>query len=881
MTDVRLGVPALRVRGLHKRFGSRRVLRGVELELRAGEILALVGENGAGKSTIVRCIARTDGAEAGTMELGGVALASDAISVRDQGLTVVWQDLALCDNLSAVANVFLGNERLDGLLLNEATMVAETQALFERLSIDIPQPLLPVGILSGGQRQLVAIARAVLRSPAVLVLDEPTASLGVTETQVVERLQAQLRASGTAILLVSHRLEQVFKLADRIAVLRDGRVVATVSPLEVHPDDVVAMISGVEADSTARRQLRRLRSLVDQLAEVEPSASLPLIVSAMAEALGIQQLCVHLLDQPDDEGRVRLRRSAAVGLRGPFLDHLGLLPIGPSGGPPGIAASTGEVVVVEDVSRDRRWRSGPPSAPGPTGPPRAPGAPGPTSPTSPTSPLGPPGPTSPSDDDSPTGADPGSAPRSSWSVPILGSFAVIGTISGYADTVGRPQADQLELVSLYAGHAAAAIERERLLGDATRRNRVLETLREVLDTLAGPQPAQGGLSVALLALCRGLGADAIVFRTATGAPTSIVLSALDGDQQSTASEHQRLAAAAIVAEPGLIERARLVGPDVLAVPIEAPDGRAVLTAWWADPTRSSDDAVDLLHDAARSLRLALERQAVERANAEAASLRRSQTRQREFLFRLNHELRTPLTAIQGFASTLRQPDVDWDLASQQRFLDSIASESARMGRLVGDLLDFSAIDSGDLRLQPDWCDLALVLEAARRCVTEAPSSIFELSSAELPSIWADHDRLEQVFVNLLENAVRHASGLTRVIVTARLSSSAAEVEIRVADDGGGIGWDPAERERVFRPHERGRTDGPGAGLGLAIARGIVEAHGGTIDLEPVAVGTSVLVTIPVEAAAEPVIEHLPTPAPAADHDQALPPVPEPAAVRFR
>jgi signal transduction histidine kinase len=292
-----------------------------------------------------------------------------------------------------------------------------------------------------------------------------------------------------------------------------------------------------------------------------------------------------------------------------------------------------------------------------------------------------------------------------------------------------------------------------------------------------------------------------------------------------------------------------VADDTLAVPIDAPDGPAVVTAWWADPGCRSDDALDLLDDAARSLRLALERQVAERANAEAALLRRSQRRQREFLFRLNHELRTPLTAIQGYASTLRQPDVDWDLASQQRFLDSIATESARMGRLVGDLLDFSAIDSGDLRLVPDWCDLGLVLEAARRCVTEAPASLFDLRSRDVPPIWGDHDRLEQVFVNLFENAVRHAPGLTRVAVTAGVAPSGAEVEVRITDDGRGLGWDPEERERVFRPHVRGRTDGPGAGLGLAIARGVVEAHGGTIALEPVAVGTSVLVTLPIEPAA--------------------------------
>jgi signal transduction histidine kinase len=213
---------------------------------------------------------------------------------------------------------------------------------------------------------------------------------------------------------------------------------------------------------------------------------------------------------------------------------------------------------------------------------------------------------------------------------------------------------------------------------------------------------------------------------------------------------------------------------------------------------------------------------------------------------MNHELRTPLTAIQGYASTLRQPDVHWDAPSQRRFLDSIASESARMGRLVGDLLDFSAIDSGTMRLVPDWCDLALVLEAARRCVT-APSSLISVDGdADLPPVWADHDRLEQVFVNLLDNAVRHASGATAISVDARHDPRHGTVVVRVTDDGAGI---PEELgDRVFLPHERGASAAQGVGLGLAIARGIVDAHGGRIGLEPVARGTSVAVVIPVEPA---------------------------------
>jgi signal transduction histidine kinase/ABC-type multidrug transport system ATPase subunit len=793
----------LRVRGVQKRFGNLNVLQGVDLDLRAGEIVALVGENGAGKSTLVQCIARTYSPDAGTIQVAGRPLASDAQGARDQGVAVVWQDLALCDNLSAVANVFLGGERRLRFLLDDGAMLAEAKDLFERVHLSIADPLRPVGTLSGGQRQLVAIARSLLRNPSVLILDEPTASLGVTETEVIQRLLAELRSLGTSILVVSHRLEQVFGLADRIAVLRGGRIVANVSSLEVHPDDVVAMISGVEADSTARRQLRRLNSLVEQLAGVEPVASLPMIVSAMAEALGVDRLCLHLLDYADSEAGPRLQRFAAIGLDAALLAALAWLPVGPAGGPPGLAAASGQPVVVEDARLDPRW-----------------------------SPL------------RSAGRD---GPRSCWSAPIVGTQGVLGTFSGFADTVGRPQADNLELVSLYASYAAAAIEREHLLADVNRRNRMLETLRGVLDTLAGPEAAQGGLAVALLALCRGLGADVIALHHADGTHAEFGPTELSPRMRATATRSQRQAAAAILSSAGRVDRGRPVGDDVLAVPIAAPSGRAVVTAWWADPRRLTNDALDLLDDAARSLRLALEREALEEANAEAALLRSSQRQQREFLFRLNHELRTPLTAIQGYASTLLQTDVTWDSSSQQRFLGSIALESARMGRLVGDLLDFSAIDSGTLRLLPDWCDLTLVLEAARRCVTEGPAALFDLDDAGdragLPPIWGDHDRLEQVFVNLFENAARHAEGLTRVEVRTVLNPGAESITVRVSDDGQGIPVSMAER--VFLPHERGATDG-GAGLGLAIARGIIEAHGGTVTLEPSTRGTSIAVTLPVE-----------------------------------
>ena len=162
----------------------------------------------------------------------------------------------------------------------------------------------------------------------------------------------------------------------------------------------------------------------------------------------------------------------------------------------------------------------------------------------------------------------------------------------------------------------------------------------------------------------------------------------------------------------------VAGQQVLAVTFAAPAGPTVLLAGWRGGPATAD-ATALMEDAAHSLRLALEREEAGLAHQEATALRRSQELQRGFLSRLSHELRTPLTAIRGYASSLMQPDVTWDGDSQRRFLQRIAAESARLGRLVGDLLDFSAIESGILRLQQDWCDLSLVLDAAVACLPPA------------------------------------------------------------------------------------------------------------------------------------------------------------------
>ena len=318
------------------------------------------------------------------------------------------------------------------------------------------------------------------------------------------------------------------------------------------------------------------------------------------------------------------------------------------------------------------------------------------------------------------------------------------------------------------------------------------------------------------------------------------------------------------------------GGRYLSVTFAVPDGRTVLLAGWRDGTRS-DDATDLLEDAANSLRLALERERALLAQQEAMALRQSRELQRTFLRRLSHELRTPLTAITGYATSLLQQDVTWDADSQQRFLSRIAAESARLGRLVNDLLDFSTIESGILRLNSDWCDIPLVLDAAVAVLPpDAASQVTVRVSADnggggLPAIWADHDRLEQVFVNLLGNALGHNPPGTKVVVTAR-ADGAGTVTVRVADDGEGL---PPELARAVtqaagqrdpRWHDvlasgtiRPRRRGSGAGLGLSIASGIVAAHGGRLELEPTERGTCFLITLPVE---KPVTMSVDKPAPA-------------------
>jgi len=790
--------PLLEIRDLSVSFGPVQALLGVDLAVHEGEVVALAGENGAGKTTLVRCIGGDIAPNSGEIRIGGQPVQADPGALARQGVSVLWQDLALCENLDIAANLMLGRERRKHLM-SEVKMHTEASRMLTDLGISLPATTRDIRSLSGGQRQLVAVGRAIAHRPRLLLLDEPTAALGVAMSKQVEDLITGLRQQGTSVLLACHDIDMMFRLADRIVVLRHGRVVAEVRPSEVHPDDVIALLSGQDADSSARSQLTRLHGLTGRLVSADPSSSLSLILSALGAALGSERLCIHLVSGNE------LACAASLGVADPLLSAWTRLPFGPAGGPAGVAAATGEPVIAEDVRGGGSW--------------------------------------------APFESLARSARvASSWSVPVLGPRGLAGVITVFRSMPGKPKRDDLDLVTLYAGYAASAIERDSLLDEVTARNRVLETIREMLETLAGPLPVSQSLGVALQALCRGLQADeaVLVVRRAAQEP-EVRAAAGRADRPLAGGSDDLVATAAGVLSQSLTDdvavHAHGVRGRMVTVPFAAPGGGAALVACWRHAPQPADAAA-LAEDAARSLQLALEREEASVAHQEALTLRRSQELQRGFLSRLSHELRTPLTAIRGYASSLLQPDVTWDSESQHRFLRRIAAESARLGRLVDDLLDFSAIESGILRLQPDWCDLSLVLEAAIACLPPDISPPVKLSCAPgLPVIWADHDRLEQVFVNLLANAVGHNPAGTNVRITA--VARAEHVEVTVADDGAGLSPDTAKAP--FEPARRRRGPTAGAGLGLSIAQGIVTAHGGRIELVAQPRGTCFRICLPIEA----------------------------------
>ncbi|MET9296860.1 ATP-binding cassette domain-containing protein [Streptomyces sp. NPDC003077] len=249
--------PVLALRSVSKRFGAVQALTDVELEIHSGEVVALVGDNGAGKSTLVKAIAGVGPADAGTIEWQGRPVIVDRPhTAQELGIATVYQDLALCDNLDVVGNLFLGREIVRGGVLDEVEMERRARELLATLSIRIPSVRIPVASLSGGQRQTVAIARSLLGEPKVVILDEPTAALGVEQTAQVLDLVERLRERGLGVVLISHNMADVKAVADRVAVLRLGRNNGTFDVKTTSQEEIVSAITGATDNAVTRRKAR-------------------------------------------------------------------------------------------------------------------------------------------------------------------------------------------------------------------------------------------------------------------------------------------------------------------------------------------------------------------------------------------------------------------------------------------------------------------------------------------------------------------------------------------------------------------------------------------------------------------------------------------------
>ncbi len=237
--------PILQLRGVNKSFGAVQVLHDVDLDVRAGEVTALVGDNGAGKSTLVKCVAGIHPVDSGEIRFDGQPVAIHGpTDASHLGIEVVYQDLALADNLDIVQNMFLGRERTKGGLLDETDMEQAARKTLASLSVrTVKSVRTQVASLSGGQRQTVAIAKAVLWNSKLVILDEPTAALGVAQTAQVLELVRRLADNGLAVVIISHNMNDVFAVADRIAAMYLGQVAALVPATEVTHQQVVELIT--------------------------------------------------------------------------------------------------------------------------------------------------------------------------------------------------------------------------------------------------------------------------------------------------------------------------------------------------------------------------------------------------------------------------------------------------------------------------------------------------------------------------------------------------------------------------------------------------------------------------------------------------------------
>jgi D-xylose transport system ATP-binding protein len=236
--------PLVEMRDIHVSFGGIKAVDGVTCDLYPGEVVGLLGHNGAGKSTLIKVLSGANPKDSGDILIDGEnATIRNARDARRYNIETIYQTLALADNLDAAANLFLGRELLTPSgMLDEVRMEAETREIMGRLNPNFRKFAAPVKALSGGQRQSVAIARAVYFDARVLIMDEPTAALGVQETQMVSALIKQLKAEGIGIFLISHDIHDVFDLSDRLTVMKNGHLVGTVRTEEVSKDDVLGMI---------------------------------------------------------------------------------------------------------------------------------------------------------------------------------------------------------------------------------------------------------------------------------------------------------------------------------------------------------------------------------------------------------------------------------------------------------------------------------------------------------------------------------------------------------------------------------------------------------------------------------------------------------------
>jgi ABC-type sugar transport system ATPase subunit len=237
-------------RSLSKAFGAVQALSEVDLDLHEGEVLAIVGDNGAGKSTLLKILSGVHQPDRGSVRIGGEAIRiTDPHRARALGVATVFQNLALVDQRDVAANLFLGREPLRaGIFVDRRAMREGARKVLNDLRVHMPSLSTEVGQLSGGQRQSIAIGRATAQNGRIIIMDEPTAALGVQESQKVLDLVMRLKAAGTGVVIVSHNLRHVFSVADRIMVLRRGRRVGERAQAETTPDEVVRLIVGAEAN---------------------------------------------------------------------------------------------------------------------------------------------------------------------------------------------------------------------------------------------------------------------------------------------------------------------------------------------------------------------------------------------------------------------------------------------------------------------------------------------------------------------------------------------------------------------------------------------------------------------------------------------------------